>query len=538
MKFTTRFILIVMCICLIAGCAKPAETRTLDAENIEMQFDPLAENDIITGFATPESVGISSSNIQKVFEQLAESKLPVNSVLIISDGKIIAESYATPFDTTSFHRMYSISKSFTSMAIGLLIQDGYITLSSTLEELFPEYITNTTDDRIAKTEIVDLLTMSSPYEKTTYDGRTDTNWIETFFTAEADKEPGTEFYYDTSATYVLDVLVEKLTGMDFMEYLQERALDKIGFSETAYCIDAPEGYAWGGSGVLCTTRDLARFALLVMQGGVFEGEELLPSEYIKEATRKQIQDITDLEVSYKGHGYGYQIWMTEYGYSFIGMGDQLAICVPEKNLLFVCTADNQGNSEARQIIYDAFEKYILNEKKNFPLEDNPESLKELYDVLNNMELPSQEGKASSNIISRWDEKVLNAVDLSKDIKSFSIDWEDTEGTLYYTTSEGEQSFSFGLGKNVIDILEEPTYSGDTIGQPNGSGYRIASSGAWIDNRTFVLWVQVIDNYLGNMKMTFTFENEGVYLAVTKNAEWFLDEYEMSERLYKVGGEHE
>lgn len=477
--------------------------------------------------ATPESVGISSRNIAKMLDAYREAELAMHSVLVLRHGKLVAEGYAEPFNKDSFHRMYSISKSFVGIAIGMLEGEGKISINDTIEKYFPDKINEDTDPLIRKTKIVDLLRMASPFPTgATYNGRTDDDWLSTFFVAPTSKEPGSEFLYDTSASYVLGVIVERVTGMKFLDYMKEKALMRMGFSTAAWCVGAPEGYSWAGSGVLCTSRDLMRFAYLVMNGGRYKNEQLVPADYVKAATSKQIETTPSEKVELMRHGYGYQIWMLPEGVAFHGMGNQQAFCIPEKDLIFVCTADNQGNGNARGVIYDTFVKYVLETLSDEPLYEDKEGEKMLAEAYARMQIPFVKGEVTSPIADK-----INGVTYIANyanISEFKIDLRAGEGTFTYVTPRGTKTFDFGILKNVTGVIDEPQYSGLCIKHPLGRGYRTMFSGAWETDTRFALKVQTIDDYFGNMKLVFDFEGDTAILNVTKTAEWFFDEYVTSD----------
>lgn len=483
---------------------------------------------------TPEQMGISSAEITAMLDGFRKEGLSMHSVLVMRNGKIVAEGYAEPFDENSLHRMYSVSKSFVSIAIGVLEAEGKISINDTIGQYFPDYVNENTDERIVNTKIVDLLRMASPFKMgSTYNGRTDMNWTETFFTATVGKEPGTEFLYDTSATHILGVIVERVTGEDFLEYLKEKALLEIGFSENSWCVKAPEGYAWGGSGVQCTTRDLAAFANLVMHKGEYNGKQLLPRDYVEAATSYQISTAPDpdSDTPFYGSGYGYQIWMNPYGFGFMGMGCQYAYCVPEKDLVFVCTADNQGNSEATGIIYSLMEKHIIKKLSDQPLEEDISAYTKMNAALQEMVIPHQKGQSSSPLLDTVNGKTYLCNDANAKISWFRLDFDGDGGVFTYCTPRGEKKLYFGIGKNVEGMLDEPQYSGESINHPNGKGYRCLSSGAWVSTTTFVLKVQVIDDYFGNMTLTFDLDSTPT-LTGKKTAEWFLEEYKMNAVAYR------
>ena len=505
--------------------------ETLEKNSSDTAYD--YDKGELEAMITPEKYGISSKDITAILEGYRKAGLSMHGMVVMRHGEVVAEAYAQPFDADSLHRMYSVSKSFVSLAIGALEADGLISINDTIDKYFPDYVNENTDPRIAKTKIVDLLRMMSPFRKgSTYNGKKDMNWVATFFTAPVGKEPGTEYLYDTSATYILDVIVERVTGKPFLEYLKDKALREIGFSEEAWCVKAPEGYSWGGSGVMCTPRDLAAVANLVMNKGVYNGKQLLPADYLEAATTKQVETAKEEgDSEYYGRGYGYQIWINPYGFGFMGMGNQHAFCIPELDLVFVCTADNQGNSSAVETIYRLMVDHLIKKISDAPLPEDPAAYAKLQKAIEDMSIPYQKGIATTVRLDAVNGKTFVCTGDS-DISSFRLDFNGDEGVLTYVTSRGEKKLNFGIGKNVACILDEPQYSGESINHPNGKGYLSYCSGAWTTVYTFVLKVQVVDDYLGNMTMTFDLDSNPS-LTVKKTAEWFLDEYKMSNVSYRM-----
>lgn len=502
---------------------------------------------------TPESVGIPSGQVTALVAELKKAGLAMHSIMLVRHGKVFAEAYADYFSAESKHRMYSTSKSYASMAVGALIGDGLVTLDDTVEQMFPEYILDTTDERIRKTKLRDILTMRGPFWKTSYSGsRRDMNWVETYFAKTTDlREPGVDFYYDTSGSYMLCVLVEKLTGMNFLDYLKKKALDKMGYSKDAWCVCSPEGHAWGGSGVMCTTEDTAKFAHLVLHNGEFMGEQLLPADYVSKAKKPIAENSCEGNDQCCGRGYGYQIWTAKYagdleGFAFLGMGDQSTFAVESKDLIFVTTADNQGyempedyhsdkehGKSSRRITINAFEKYILPYVSDEPLEEDPVAYENMRQVLSRMTVPTQNGSYYSDLMDK-----INGVEYKTEANgaqwdSFKLIFDDANGgKLVYSTPRGEKEISFGFGVNKLFNLNEPQYSGKLIFHPNGVGYRSLGSAAWIDAHTLVIRVQVIDDYFGNMRLTFDFsDKDKLCVSGRKTAEWFLDEYVMDKIEY-------
>ena len=481
----------------------------------------------ILQFGTPEEAGISSRNVVKFIEDIKKKRTMMHSFIFIRNGKVFAEGYYPPFVQDEFHRMYSVSKTFVSMAVGALIGEGKLSLDDKVVSFFPDKCPGYVHPWVADATVRDLLRMATPFREGTTYKVSDPDWSYTFFNTEPNHPAGTIFNYDTSGSYILDVIVERITGKPFMEYLKEKALKAIGFSEGSFCVKAPEGYSWGGSGVMCSTRDLARLALLVANDGVFEGRELLPADYLKEARSFQIDNNTSGNNNlYSGLGYGYQIWRTyDNGYSFVGMGGQLAITIPEKNFIAVFTGDSQGHSVPYGGVFEALRDNITDHLGDaMPADDA--ALSEMKEAIANLTPAMLAGKESSPAAKEISGVTyrMNRED-RMGIRKLTLNLGEDEGELVYDTTRGLKTLRFGFGKFVVGTFPETHYFGDTIGTPSGKGYRYMAQAVWTEERKLVLRVYLIDMYFGNFTATFAFKGDEVALSMEKTAEWFLEEYQ-------------
>ena len=221
-------------------------------------------------------------NAVRSMEQRMESlRLNMHGYQILYRGELIGEHYWESFHRDSLHRMYSITKSFTSLATGLLAAEGKLGLDDRICTYFPEKLPEGgAHPWCEEMTIRDLLTMRTCYESTTFK-RYDGDWVESFFRVTPDHVPGTVFNYDTSASHVLAALVEKLTGMDMLDYLRKKVLRRVGFSEEAYILKDPYGVSQGGSGLVSKLSDLAGIAMLCCRGGVLGGEQLIPADFLR-----------------------------------------------------------------------------------------------------------------------------------------------------------------------------------------------------------------------------------------------------------------
>ncbi len=451
----------------------------------------------------------------------------MHSFMLLRNGKTAAEGYWKPFSENSIHRMYSVSKTFVSAAAGVLCGEGELSLDDRVYTFFPDKLPENMHPYHRLTTVRDLLMMATPNSCNSYSDKT-ADWVASFFAMTPSHLPGTIFSYDTAASHLLGVLVERITGKSFIEYLYEKVLRYIGFSRVPDCVRGCDGYAWGGSGVLCTTRELAAFAQLFLDGGAHGGRQLIPRDYVEAATSFQISNETQplQNCGYKGLGYGYQIWLTRDGsFSFLGMGNQLAVCVPDKNLLFVCTADTQGGVASRAAIFDALWDEIIDAPDAFE-PGSAEDDRALEKKLASLEIAAQPGEISTQTAEKINGVTFFTDDNPAEISRirFELDPDSRRGAAVYLTPRGEKRLEFGLGCVVETTFPETHYYGRQIGTPLGRGYRCLNTAAWIEPHKLLIRCFIADDYFGNLTVTASFAHGAVSLLMNKNAEWFLNEY--------------
>lgn len=283
---------------------------------------------------------------------------------------------------------------------------------------------------------------------------------------------------------------------------------------------------WGGSGVLCTPRDLARFALVLLNKGRWGDRQLISEQYVTEATSKQIDNqvgATNPELSF---GYGYQIWRTRNnGFALVGMGSQLAICLPDKDLILVTTCDTQSVNTGYSDIFDALWEEVYPNLSDGALPDNPEDSRRLSDKVSNLKIPPVYGKLTSSLSNRFSGREYILYDNPMKLSQVRFSFGDGTGQMEYKNASGEHCINFGFATYVEGKFPQENYYGEQIGKIPGIRYDCVSSAAWADERTLIIFVYIVDNYCGTLKICVTFGENEISLMMTKAAEWFLDEYE-------------
>ena len=483
-------------------------------------------NDLI--FCKPEEEGLDSAKISKFIERLKERKTNLHSFILIRNGKILTEAYYEPFDKDFMHRLYSSSKTYVSIAVGMLIGEGKLRLEDKLMDLLPEYANDDQHKWMKECTVEDALKMSVPMLTDTYFVRDYKEWAWTFFNhptrSKALKPAGTVFDYNTSGSFMLDVLVEKITGQPFLEYMRP-VFDKIGVSKDIWCVKSPDGYSWGGSGIVCTLRDFAKFAELLLNMGEYKGEQLLPRWYMEKATSKQISNIRENHYTIRHEqGYGYQIWITKHGFAMLGMGSQMALCFPEKNFLFVCQGDTQcGNDTESDYIYEQ----LVHEVYEY-LQDGAMPVGKAYDTLQNelkeLKLNVDYGEAHMPF-----EKEINGVKYALEEnpmgwKWFQFDFEGEKGKLTYENKRGVKAIRFGCNSFVEGTFPEMHYYDKQVDTPSNREFDCMADLSWTEEKKVLLRVYVVDSSLGNCFMTFGFKGKEVGVMMNKRAEFFMDDY--------------
>ena len=478
---------------------------------------------------TPESVGVSSKKVLDLLTTLEDYGLCTHNILLARGDKIFTECYYAPFDRNFKHRMYSVSKSFVSIAVGLAQDEGLLSIDDPFMKYFPEYENEATkgNEFIHMQTIRDMLRMETSVKHIGWFTAGTDDRCEVYFRLPAYRVPGTTFEYDSPGSFMLCSIVEKVTGKPFLEYMKDKFLRKIGFSEDAYCLKCPGGHSWGDSGVMCTPRDLLLFARFVANGGVWDGVRYVSREYMDAAVSRQVDNDPLGHEAYNHYGYGYQIWKCPNdGFAFVGMGDQFAIYDPKTDIIFVINSDNQGSDASRPIFYHKLFRDLFPSVSDKPLPEDKEAQKALDDHIASAKLVSLKGAYDSPIKDKVNGTTYKLDPNPMEIKWVRFDLDGDKGTFNYENKQGVKSLPFGICHNEFSLFPEEGYS-DLVGTcgVKGHKYECAASAAWTDPEKLKIKVQIIDKYFGALGMTFGFRDDRIGIYMTKTAEAFLNEYQ-------------
>ena len=534
----------------------------------------------ITNTTFPEAKGISASCIIDTLSEIDIRGISMHSFLLCKDDCLVAEGYYAPVKKDDLHRMFSVTKSFVSIAIGLLQEEGRLSLDDSIVKFFPEYVPNTSETHpwLLATTIRDMLSMRSCHASTTYDKfSSKTDWVKSFFTVAPTHKPGTVFHYDTSATHTLCALVEKLTNMKMLDYLRNKVLNEIGFSKEAYCLTDGFGVSMGGSGLMATSRDLMCFALLILHNGNLNGKQYISADYIKEATSFQTATCVTGPVPSESQGYGLQFWIGEHN-SIVcyGMGGQLAILLPEYNTAIVTTADTQGYQGGNQVIYDAIFRHILPEleKKQSPWTPSDEEKLAFEQFMSKLAMrPLNHNKSA---FEAWNNKSENVNDINTSfLTNFGSIMSSFEGTyvikkafdaakaldkniinetiwdeisfemsesmapsctgkvslkchvfssIMDSTLDSPVTFEFGFGALKEGTLNMTTHMGNRADEPVPVSMRYAASAEWLSENMLYIRVHLLDTSVGSIHIQAAFGESDVTIFLRKQEETLFGEF--------------
>lgn len=305
--------------------------------------------------ALPSQKGVPPQYIIDMVKEYINSGLMLQSYMIVKDGCVISEGWFKPYSPDYRHMMFSITKGFTSLAAGMAISEGLISLDDRVIDFFPDKLACAPCENMQKLKIKHLLTMTVGQDDGIYvkDARFRDDFIKYFLTYYVENEPGKTFLYNNVSTCMMAAIIERKCGQSLEEYLKPRLLNPLGITDYVW-EKSREGICYGALGLSIKTEDMAKYGLLLLQNGNYNGKQLVSSDYLKEAT--DIYIIQPPQSPDWNAGYGYQYWRNARENSFRSDGafGQLCVVVPKHNLVVVATAGLYDMQREMDIMFDKF----------------------------------------------------------------------------------------------------------------------------------------------------------------------------------------
>lgn len=459
--------------------------------------------------ATPESQGVSSRVILRWIDVCERTLKSLHGFVIVRHGKTIAEGWWKPYSADRTHMLYSHSKSFTSSAIGFLVDERKVDLDDRVLKFFPDKAPANPSENLKSLRVRDLLTMNTGARKEyRYKKGVDDDWERLFLANSFDFEPGTRFQYDSSATYMLASIVERVTGKRLMDFLGERLFGPLGI-EKAWSTTSPSGTACGGWGMNMTTREIARFGQFYLQEGRWGDRQLLSPEWIRLATSRQTRSGWDGKNDFADNdgyrGYGFQFWRCRHdAYRADGWGGQYTVVVPEKDLVVSLHAALGDMGAELNSIWDV----LLPALEERPLPANPTDVAALTAKCASLVLPVVKGMDEASGEQSLDGKTfsLSGEGNRYGFKDVRIMREEHGWKVFLTGVCGQQMIPVGFGEWRFGDIQLENFTSEAPGTIVGR-QDVASSGAWVEPNVFRVHTYLVGGTF-HLTMTFTVDEKG------------------------------
>lgn len=315
----------------------------------------------------PEMEGVSSAGIIDFLNAVDTGRQEIHSYMFIRHGKVIAEGWWNPYGPGYKHILFSASKTFTATAVGLAVSENRLRITDKVVSFFPYSLPDTISQWMNDMTVRDLLTMSVGQNPEPRAMGTDGDWISLFLKTSPLVKPGTEFRYNNMATFMLSAIVQQVTGQTIFDYLKPRIFSPLGISGMDWDQN-PQGINLGMIGLRLHTEDLAKFGQLLLQQGVWNKKQLIPAEWVKEATSYKIDSSdpsnkTPKEKNDWAQGYCYQMWRGRNNTVRLdGMGGQFVILIPDKDAIVVLTANARNTQEEMNLVHNYLIPAIKSDK--------------------------------------------------------------------------------------------------------------------------------------------------------------------------------
>jgi CubicO group peptidase (beta-lactamase class C family) len=340
----------------------------------------------------PETQGISSADILAFVDEAGSKIDALHSFMLVRHGHVVAECWWSPYDAKTRHELYSLSKSFTSTAVGLAIAEGKLRLDDPVLKFFPEDAPAEPSNNLKAMRVHDLLRMSTGHRTEPALASSKEPWVKTFLAHPVPYKPGTHFLYNTAGTYMQSAIVQKATGQTVLDYLRPRLFEPLGIENPTWGT-SPQGVTLGGYGLSVRTEDIARFGQMYLQKGRWGKRQLVPAAWVEAATARQTSNGSN-PASDWDQGYGYQFWRCRHNaYRGDGAFGQFCIVIPEQDTVVAITSGTGNLQGVVNLIWDK----LLPALRAAPLPADEAGNHKLQARLKSLTLPTPKAAASARL---------------------------------------------------------------------------------------------------------------------------------------------
>ena len=476
--------------------------------------------------STPEQEGVSSDGIVQFLNACDTSGLENHSFMMLRHGNVIAEGWWKPYGPEYKHIMFSASKTFTATAVGLAVAENRLKVTDKIISFFPYSLPDSISDYMKEMTVKDLLIMSAGQDPEPSVWGTGGDWMTHFISTEPKFKPGTVFKYNNMATFMLSAIVQQVTGETVFDYLLPRIFKPLGIRSIDWDLN-PQGITMGMIGLRLRTEDLAKFGQLLLNGGVWNSKQLIPKEWVKEATSFQIKNSDEPEekrsLSDWGQGYAYQMWRGKNNTVRLdGMAGQFVVLIPDKDAIVVFTANNSNTQKQLDLIHNFLIPAIKSDK---PLAPAPVLQEEMA-----------KKAAALNISPGFDKSSELGFEKSVSGKEFILSENDNKiQSVYLSFDNGNSTFTIKRDNAISSIKAgskkwqvSNTLSASLLAPPRinfsksvDANYiilkpviKVAAQYAWTEEKTLEITGRFVEEALGSETIVCKFSDQNNDVRVT------------------------
>ena len=287
--------------------------------------------------STPAAEGVSTQSVINMMDSLLMMPgCDIHHVMVVRHGKVVAEMHPAPFRAEDSHTLYSVSKLFTALAVGIAIDENRLRLDDRVMTFFYDKMPDVISAQMADVTVCDLLMMTSGVKPETDIRATSTDWSRQWLASSCVDKLGASFYYDSMGSFMLSAIVQRVTGHTMLEYLQEKLFIPMHITQADW-EKSPDGICTGGWGLRMNTESLAKIGVLLLNKGEWEGHQLISAGYVEQACSPLIEAESS---DYGAFTYGYQLWNASWqGFGNVplalGRFGQAMVLLPEQDMVVV-----------------------------------------------------------------------------------------------------------------------------------------------------------------------------------------------------------
>jgi CubicO group peptidase (beta-lactamase class C family) len=478
-RHTTRLSIWILVLSCLASCARKQEKFTFPR-------------------TSPEKEGVRTVGILRFLEEVQARGIEMHSLMILRHGKVVTEGWWYPYRPKHRHIMHSVSKTFTSTAIGFAVDEKRLTVDDAVISFFPGELPAEVSPYLSELKVRHLLTMSAGQSPAPSFALADGDWVKLFLATPIVHRPGTVFEYSSYASHMLSAIIRKVTGQTLADYLRPRLFEPLDITDIQWETDAL-GNTMGGWGLRIQTEDMAKLGQFYLQQGRWQGRQLLSKEWIREASSLHIYQRDNLTLDEELHdnwaqGYGYQIWRcTDNAYRADGADGQFIIVMPEQDAIVVITENTRNTQQTLRLVFE----YLLPVMMEGEYVTEDEDREELSSLLSALAIPDPFRTAEETEIPKNTVRSYNIDPNNRQAQNVSFAF-DEAGNLQLTLTMAGNTWTFPYGADTWRYGEttkqSPYFLSPRRNIEGFTSFTVAGYGSWTAPDELRLRLLYVEDY--------------------------------------------